>query len=76
VREPEPPSRSASAHSVAPDFLVRNFESERFSTQRFLDPVSLGLERGCQALAPGLGYAVVKFASALARRLSAILARV
>jgi hypothetical protein len=41
--------------SVAPDFLTSNFESDRFSIKRFLNTISLGFERGCQALAPGPG---------------------
>jgi hypothetical protein len=33
--------------SAAPDFPIPIFEDEAFSTQRFLNPVSLGFERGC-----------------------------
>jgi hypothetical protein len=33
--------------TIVPDFLASDFEGVHFSTQRFLESVSLGIERGC-----------------------------
>ena len=35
----DPPGSGATARSAVPDYLISNFESDGFSTQRFLDPV-------------------------------------